>query len=277
MSVHHLVEGLGCVPPTLGAASALSRGPTSKHDLLQRMAQFGSARALRRAATESFPAVFDADACVIQMTDVPFDPSRADWFGIPSYFPAYLQAKTLPPNPLFDFVVRYHEPTHSLGAMTEREWHGQPLCVQNMQVLGLDHTMLCPLLWRGTLAGTLHLGRAKGRPPFTDRQLLEVFSLATHLSTMMAGLPSDPDPGKTTELTDREREVAEHASRGCSNRQIGILLAVSENTVKKHLKRVFAKLGTQNRVELALAWNRGATSGLDRRAIGDRGRVRSST
>jgi DNA-binding CsgD family transcriptional regulator len=43
---------------------------------------------------------------------------------------------------------------------------------------------------------------------------------------------------------------------GCGNREIAQKFALSEETVKHHLTRVFAKVGASNRVELAMAVNR---------------------
>lgn len=48
-------------------------------------------------------------------------------------------------------------------------------------------------------------------------------------------------------LSEREEEIARLASEGFSNRQIGEKLFISENTVKKHLKGVFEKLGVSSR------------------------------
>ena len=52
-------------------------------------------------------------------------------------------------------------------------------------------------------------------------------------------------------LSDRQHEVARLAGRGLANHQIAAMLGVSENTVKKHLKDIFSRLGVANRTELA--------------------------
>ena len=52
-------------------------------------------------------------------------------------------------------------------------------------------------------------------------------------------------------LTRREREVVSLVGEGCNNREIAQRLAVSEETVKHHLTRIFDKVGAANRVELA--------------------------
>lgn len=53
------------------------------------------------------------------------------------------------------------------------------------------------------------------------------------------------------ELTPREREVAFLAAEGLSNEQIAERLALGAETVKSHLKKIFKKLGVQNRTALS--------------------------
>ena len=52
-------------------------------------------------------------------------------------------------------------------------------------------------------------------------------------------------------LTPRQIEVAQLAARGLTNGEIADELAISENTVKRHLKVVFARVAVRNRTELA--------------------------
>jgi DNA-binding NarL/FixJ family response regulator len=52
-------------------------------------------------------------------------------------------------------------------------------------------------------------------------------------------------------LTPREREVAALVAAGSSNKQVGLALHLSEKTIEKVLSRIYAKLGTRSRVELA--------------------------
>jgi DNA-binding NarL/FixJ family response regulator len=53
-------------------------------------------------------------------------------------------------------------------------------------------------------------------------------------------------------LTRREREVIAGVVAGCANKEIAREFSVSEETVKHHLTRIFAKVGAANRVELAM-------------------------
>ncbi|MGW1891439.1 response regulator transcription factor [Streptomyces sp. NPDC002004] len=53
-------------------------------------------------------------------------------------------------------------------------------------------------------------------------------------------------------LADREREVAVAVGRGASNADIAAELYMSVATVKTHVSRILAKLGLNNRVQIAL-------------------------
>ena len=54
-------------------------------------------------------------------------------------------------------------------------------------------------------------------------------------------------------LTQRETEILELLTRGRSNKEISSALFISEDTVKSHLKSLFAKLGVQDRTEAAIS------------------------
>jgi DNA-binding NarL/FixJ family response regulator len=53
-------------------------------------------------------------------------------------------------------------------------------------------------------------------------------------------------------LTAREQEVLQLLVRGRSNKEIGAQLFISEETVKSHLKTLFAKLKVRDRTEAAI-------------------------
>ncbi|MBW3551150.1 MAG: response regulator transcription factor [Proteobacteria bacterium] len=64
---------------------------------------------------------------------------------------------------------------------------------------------------------------------------------------------SDPDrPHALDTLTRREFQVVARLRRGCSNKEIARELGIMEDTVKKHLKSVFAKLGVHRRALVIL-------------------------
>jgi NarL family two-component system response regulator LiaR len=62
--------------------------------------------------------------------------------------------------------------------------------------------------------------------------------------------PAPPDPLQP--LSPRERDVLRLIARGHSNRLIARDLAIGEQTVKTHVRSIFAKLGLQDRVQAAI-------------------------
>lgn len=63
-----------------------------------------------------------------------------------------------------------------------------------------------------------------------------------------SGRPSGSDFG----LTTREVEIIAAIREGSSNREIASKLAISEETVKRHLSNIYGKLGVNSRLELAV-------------------------
>ena len=59
-----------------------------------------------------------------------------------------------------------------------------------------------------------------------------------------SGEESLPEP-----LTAREKEVLGHMAEGLANKQIALVLGISEHTVKFHLSALYAKLGVASRTE----------------------------
>lgn len=60
----------------------------------------------------------------------------------------------------------------------------------------------------------------------------------------------DEDPGLAS-LTDQERKVLEQLAEGKTNREIGVVLFLSEKTVKNYVSRILDKLGLARRAEAA--------------------------
>ncbi len=67
------------------------------------------------------------------------------------------------------------------------------------------------------------------------------------------------EPLPREELSEREVQVLQHVAAGESNREIAAALFISENTVKKHLRNILAKLHLHNRVQAALYARRKAS------------------
>jgi DNA-binding NarL/FixJ family response regulator len=62
-----------------------------------------------------------------------------------------------------------------------------------------------------------------------------------------------PDAERTSQLTRREREVLRALAAGATNREIAGRLAISENTVRNHVRSILAKLEVPSRRQAGLA------------------------
>lgn len=82
---------------------------------------------------------------------------------------------------------------------------------------------------------------------------------------------------RRAELSLREEEILEWVAKGRTNAQISEILAISEFTVKNHMRRIMTKLGASNRTEAAAKSRRDArdprsrTRGEDSPAATERG------
>ena len=77
-------------------------------------------------------------------------------------------------------------------------------------------------------------------------------NITVRLIEAFAGSRPDALRQPTSPLTDREEDVLAAVARGLGNDEIGRALHISLSTVKTHLASITAKLGTRNRVELAI-------------------------
>ena len=68
--------------------------------------------------------------------------------------------------------------------------------------------------------------------------------------------PSTVAPKPLYALTPRERQVLGMVAAGYSNKEIARQCAISEQTIKHHLTRMFDKVGVANRLELAMVATR---------------------
>ena len=72
-------------------------------------------------------------------------------------------------------------------------------------------------------------------------QRLVTPSLATKLITEFAAMGRGSQPVDTPKLTTREIEVLRYVAEGRKNRDISVVLGISENTVKNHVRNILGK------------------------------------
>ena len=80
------------------------------------------------------------------------------------------------------------------------------------------------------------------------RSLLDPDVTGKVLERVRHGRNEDP---ALASLTDQERKVLEQLAEGKTNREIGVVLFLSEKTVKNYVSRILDKLGLARRAEAA--------------------------
>jgi non-specific serine/threonine protein kinase len=95
-----------------------------------------------------------------------------------------------------------------------------------------------------------------------EQAIEEALSLIQQETLALGGVAPQPAKRDEDSLSEREREVLELMVGGCSNREIGRHLTVSENTAKYHVASILNKLGASNRAEAVnVAVRRGLVAG----------------
>lgn len=74
----------------------------------------------------------------------------------------------------------------------------------------------------------------------------------THALQVLGGCSEDRRPRRRFGLTARESEILPMLAQGYSNRAIAKSFSISVQTIRHHCSHIYDKLGTSNRVELAL-------------------------
>jgi DNA-binding NarL/FixJ family response regulator len=90
------------------------------------------------------------------------------------------------------------------------------------------------------------------KPELLGRFIREVHAGASCFAAALTELSAEPlEPGDIGQLTAREIDVLRLVALGLRNREIADRIGIQEGTVRIHLHRIYRKLGTNSRVNLA--------------------------
>lgn len=109
------------------------------------------------------------------------------------------------------------------------------------------------VLSAGATAAEVKLVKRNGASGYLSKSV-DRASLLAAIRTVAAGemiFPRDPVPkaGDAPQLSARELEVLRHLGRGLSSQELGVVLGISPETVKSHIKAIFQKLTVTDRAE----------------------------
>jgi DNA-binding CsgD family transcriptional regulator len=162
-------------------------------------------------------------------------------------------ALSLDHNPVLRYLVERHAPVHEEVILPPGVW--QTICPRADH----GHVMLGPIISNGQLVGGIAFTRHRDQPAFHADNLADLSALCLHFSTRLAAMRARSvvalhcDPGGNGEaarLTPREMQIAELVAQGCTSAEIGAALWITENSVKKALKRMFRKIEVSSRAEM---------------------------
>lgn len=128
----------------------------------------------------------------------------------------------------------------------------------------IRHSLMFPLAQNGIWLGSFTLFRDSDKEDFTDDEMEMANIIMQHLQVRfwkekciadeirMLGATQKSEKRLISEygLTERECEVVSLTTRGLTDAEICDGLAISKNTLKKHISNIYGKLDISTRVEL---------------------------
>ncbi|MBE9103181.1 helix-turn-helix transcriptional regulator [Vacuolonema iberomarrocanum] len=155
-------------------------------------------------------------------------------------------ALSLDYNPVLRYVVQRHTAVHDEVILPPGVW--QKICPRADH----GHVMLGPIVSHNQLMGGIALTRHRDAAAFDANDLADLSALCLHCSARFATLRSQQITFGVDcdRFTHREAQIANLVAQGLTNKEIGEGLWITENSVKKALKRMFRKLQVSSRAEI---------------------------
>jgi len=226
------------------------------------IAQAPTRSALRELVVETCQAYFAANRCsLLFLEDLP---------KISKEQPVLMQrALSLEHNPVLRYLVERHAAVHDEVLLPPGIW--KTICPRADHA----HVLLGPVIQQGKLIGSVGLTRDRQAAAFNSENIADVSALCLHLSSRLETLrrptealvqrqapaptlpPGQSEPAMRSPkpghgLTPRETEIAALVAQGLTNKEIGVALWITENSVKQALKRMFRKLEVASRAEMVM-------------------------
>ena len=148
-------------------------------------------------------------------------------------------------NPIYDYIQGGRDlPVRVSDLASRSRFHNTELYQEMFRHVGIEHQLHVVVPVR---SGSVSLSM-NHQFDFTIEQV-EIFRmLAPEIARAYYRAQTTPGtPSVEAGLTQREQEVWRWLRDGKRNREIGIILGISERTVEKHVERVLAKLGVETR------------------------------
>lgn len=220
-------------------------------EFIDDLATCPSESALAAEAPRAIMKLVGADVAAFTMIDVRNGTAHLDLYPDDPRFslPARHTAQTLGDNP----VVRHWAagtdltPRRVTDLVNRTEWRRTSTFANVLGPMGTPYLLGIPL-YRSTTGGPSY-AIARATHDFTDAELGAVSSAQAALLMLHRRLrPRSRPHADRVALSARELQVLELLAAGLSGRQMARQLGLAAATVRKHLERVYAKLGVHDRL-----------------------------
>jgi DNA-binding CsgD family transcriptional regulator len=224
------------------------------HSLIQSIATAATEEALRFTLMDRLDECFGVQRWGIYLMGADNELASVDAQGVSDNFiDRYQQfGKTI--DPVLDYVNQYHAPAHEELVLPCGGWKQSELYQRCCSEYNHEHIMTGPVVGKGQLIGTVNFARIGDNiPAFNSIDLANLGAICSHVSVRLAQLQTSDDrfAAPLMEwLTPRELQIANLVAKGLTNKEIGLELWITHNSVKQALKRMFRKLEVSARTEL---------------------------
>jgi len=180
-------------------------------------------------------------------------------YGI-SDFPEEFTSRWFDKNLIIhDPITRYASKARNVFTWAQAREHSSKFGLQMMDEaseLNLINGVGVPVVVPKMPVGLITMSHPD--PEFSSKDLLKIELLSIHAYTQFLSISNiQPSPERVA-LTDRETEVLHYVAAGHTNWEIGMILSISEETVRVHTKKIMKKLNAVNRAHsVTIALNNG--------------------
>ena len=137
----------------------------------------------------------------------------------------------------------------SLSDTVQSLW-GQPSSsdkLEGFQLLETTHKQGTPTIVVSGVASTEYIKKAYSEESIFAFLEKQSFSRSSFMRIIEDARNLHRANSELNMLTDREREVFDQLAQGLTNKEIAENLVITTNTVKRHIKAIFEKLGVHTR------------------------------
>jgi DNA-binding CsgD family transcriptional regulator len=218
----------------------------------------GDPEGFAAAGTRSLAALFDAPRAVLSLRGTGSVGGQSRFIAWPGWCAETYRRQIHAQDPIRDWLDGCRPGAAPVTRLSDlvpaRELERAPYFETMLRPSGARHVLTLAIRQSGRIAGALSLVRNQDAPDFSadDRSLAAALVPALEMSYALAHRrPAAPGPEQA--LTAREAQIARLVADGATNKAIARRLGLSPETVKNHLRAVFAKAGVANRTALC-AW-----------------------